>query len=408
MKNPIVFLTALMFLFLSGKFCLGSPLQTKTAIGTVVDESGAPVPNVNVSVAGSEFYLTDAQGSFKMAVNKKLTLPFKVVVIKEGYQLKTFTLADSELEIEIVVKKVPVLKTIAIRFQEENKKAIQETKVTIDGDAYKTDRQGKVVLENGIPFSKKSTLSIEGYQVQGTGYNEKENVFEVSASKKAKAEPVQTTEKEKEVITVVETDTLSQELLSKKVFMEYKGGVEEVTKEIIAEQIRVEGNNEKIRNEILNITERLQKEKNLSPEQRKELNNQVINMETMVLENTKAFEKSQERTNFLILKLKSAISEKDFKYEQALKKIALVEKENRITERKFRRNLIIFSIITCTLLLLAIVFYSIARKMRNHRKELMQSNQEMLGIKDLLAKRTEELQAQAVLIEEQQKQLGKR
>jgi len=123
------------------------------------------------------------------------------------------------------------------------------------------------------------------------------------------------------------TDSLSTEKLNQKVYKEYKDGFEEVTKELIAEQIRVEGNNEKIRNEILGITKRLENEKNLNPEQRKELNRQVEKMEIMVLENTKAFQKSQERTNLLILKLKSAINEKDLIYEQALKKIALIEKE---------------------------------------------------------------------------------
>jgi membrane protein insertase Oxa1/YidC/SpoIIIJ len=107
---------------------------------------------------------------------------------------------------------------------------------------------------------------------------------------------------------------------------------------------------------------------------------QVVKMENMVIENTLSFQKSQERTNFLILKLKNTISEKDSIYVKALKKIALVEKDNRITTRKSNRNLIIFSIITCALLILAMVFYTIATKMRKQRRELMKLNMEMQTI----------------------------
>ena len=203
-------------------------------------------------------------------------------------------------------------------------------------------------------------------------------------------------------------DSISANNLKQKItYEQYKGGIEEVTMQIKAEQLRVEGNNKKIRDEIIAITDRLKTEKNLSPEQRKDLKSQVDRMEAIVLENTLAFQKSQERTNFLILNLKNIISEKDSNYSNALKKIAVVEKENRITARKFKRNLIIFSIITIALLILAIVFYSIAVKMRKQRKALLKTNKEMLGIKELLEIKINEMNAKNELIAEQNKLLGK-
>jgi hypothetical protein len=193
-------------------------------------------------------------------------------------------------------------------------------------------------------------------------------------------------------------DTLPRKSLNEQVFEQYKGDFDELTNQIIAERIRVEGSNKKIRDEIIAITDRLQNEKNLTKAQRKSLQKYVEKLETTLLENTIAFQKSQERTNFLISKLKNIIAEKDAINTKALERIKVVEKENRITQRKFKRNLIVFSIITCALLLLAIVFYSIAVKMRKQKKELMKSNEEMEGIKEQLAK-------SLILIEEQKKQI---
>jgi hypothetical protein len=398
MKKLFTYSVLILQTFLSFSI-LASSLQNNTIIGSVIDEAGVPVQNVKVSVAGSEFYTSDAQGKFKMNPKKKLMMPFDIDIIKKGFKLEEFSFDDSDNEIEVILKKVGLAeeKEVTVRFFDKNQE-LKNTKVTIDGKNYITDKRGIVLLKS--QFSEKSKVSAEGYDLAGIVYNEKEKVFKVSENKKV-VEHVSTEPKEEAVLENEKTDdTLSPKELSEKVFKQYQGDFDELTNEIIAERIRVEGNNKKIRDEIVAITNRLQNEKNLTKEQRVALQKYVEKLENTLLENTIAFQKSQERTNFLISRLKNIIMEKDSINAQALKKNAVVEKQLRITERKFKRNLIVFSIITAALLLLAIVFYSIAVKMRKQKRELMKSNEEMQGIKDRLAVSLE-------LIEEQKKQLGR-
>ncbi len=376
--------------------------------GKVITEDGLPIKNVKILVAESAYNLSDSEGNFNFYSNKKLTMPFKVTIIKEGFQMKTFSLSESGTDIEIIIEKNSkgLGKEISIKFYDDKKNTLNNVKVTIDGYRYLTDNKGFILTKR--PFLEKSIVLVEGYEVAEINFNEIKKIVEVSSIKNTNAPSVK-------AITSIKNqdkndkllDTISQESLKQKITYEaYKGGIEEVTMQIKAEQIRVEGNNKKIRDEIITITDRLKNEKNLSDEQRNELKGQVNRMESIVLENTIAFQKSQERTNFLILNLKNIISEKDSNYNNALKKIAFVEKENRITVRKFNRNLIIFSIISIALLILAMVFYAIAVKMRKQRKELIKSNKEMLGVKELLELKLLEMNVQRQLIEEQQQRLS--
>jgi hypothetical protein len=400
MRNLFIY-SVLILQFLSIFSSLGSSLQNNIVIGTVIDEDGVPVQNAKVSVAGSEFYISDAKGQFKMNPKKKLMMPFDVDIIKKGFKLEEFTLSDSENEIEVILKKVGKAEEneVVARIFDSNQQVLKNAKVVIDGKNYITDKNGNVSVK--APLSEKSKVTMEGYELAGIAYNEKEKIFKISENKKAvqnianeTGEPI-TLEKNTSADTV-----LSQKDLNEQVFKQYQGDFDDLTNEIIAERIRVEGNNKKIRDEIVGLTNRLQNEKNLTKEQRLALQKNVAKLEATLLENTIAFEKSQERTNFLISKLKNIIMEKDSINIKALEKIAVVEKQQRITERKFKRNLIVFSIITAALLLLAIVFYSIAVKMRKQKKALMKSNEEMHGIKEQLA-------VSLKLIEEQKQQLGK-
>jgi hypothetical protein len=402
MKKLFIY-SLLILQILLGFSVLGSSLQNNVVIGNVTDEAGVPVQNVKVSVAGSEFYISDAQGKFKMNPKKKLMMPFDIEIIKKGFKLEEFSFDDSDNELEVILKKTGQTEEnlVTVRFFDKNLE-LKNAKVTIDGLNYTTDKRGDVSLKS--QFSEKSKVMVEGYDLAGITYSEKEKIFKVAENKKAKGnvqtEIRETIAPEEENEEDDKEDTLSPQQLSEKVFKQYQGDFDELTNEIIAERIRVEGNNKKIRDEIVAITTRLQNEKNLTKEQRVALQKYVEKLENTLLENTIAFQKSQERTNFLISRLKNIIMEKDSINAQALKKNIVVEKKLRITERKAKRNLIVFSIITAALLLLAIVFYSIAVKMRKQRRALMKSNEEMQGIKDQLAVSLD-------IIEEQKKQLGR-
>jgi len=158
----------------------------------------------------------------------------------------------------------------------------------------------------------------------------------------------------------------------------------------LEERKRLEDSNEKIQEEINKITARLRDEQNLTKAQRKDLQAYLERLNNILKENSIAFHKSQEKTTFLIHKLQAALAQKDSINIATLKRAEKAEKERNITDRKFRRNLIVFSIITCALLILAVVFYAIAAKMKKQRKDLLKANEELQRIKQNMPHTMEE------------------
>jgi signal transduction histidine kinase len=177
-------------------------------------------------------------------------------------------------------------------------------------------------------------------------------------------------------------------------FEKYKEEINQIVADLKEERRRLEESNKKIQNDIQNISDRLSKEKNLSPEQREELQAHALTLEKQMRENTMAFSRNQEKTAKLINTLREVILEKDALIKEA-------ERKREIAEKKLNRNLIIFSIISFALLLLAIVFYTIAYKMRKQKNDLIISNSELIKARNELFEKMEEVNVQKDIIKAQ-------
>jgi signal transduction histidine kinase len=189
------------------------------------------------------------------------------------------------------------------------------------------------------------------------------------------------------------------------VLNKYKEDFSRISDDILKEKVRLERKNFEISKEINEITNKLKTEKNISVKQRAELQRYLVSLESALNDNQLAFLRAEERTQGLIFKLKKIILQKDSINLIANQKMLVAEKDKLTLEKKFRRNLIVFSVVTFILILFALVFYLIAEKFKKQKKQIQGVNRELEAVKNDLEQHVEEVDRQKEQIEEKNKQL---
>lgn len=315
--------------------------SSDTLSGKIESESGEPVANVHVVISKKYSGKSDENGMFRIFHSIPLSMPLDVKIKDSGYHLNEYIFLEDENFLEVYVK---VLK----------KKP--DPIVQIEPEPVR-----KVVAEEKAP---KDSV--------------KEDVI-------AELPPL-------------EDSILDPEIPKTAQFEQYKDEINNVVADLKEERKRIEENNKAIQQEIVRISEKLNNEENLTDEQRAELEKYILTLERTVQENNEAFAKAQERTSVLIGKLKEVIAEKDAQ-------IAKVEQEKALVEKRLNRNIVIFSIISFSLLLLAVVFYTIAYKMKNQKRNLIIANSELMKSQNELKEKMDEMDTHRKIIEEQNEKL---
>lgn len=250
----------------------------------------------------------------------------------------------------------------------------------------KSNGKGEFMLLVG-PLSEIEKLKVrliaDGFQLKDYSYPD-DNYLEIIAKKADPLIAQAEKEKLKELNLPVDLVDPVDSVLASNNFVQYKDAISQVVEDLKTERKRIEESNRKIQEDILQISEKLKTEKNLSPLERQELEEYISTLENTINENNAAVAKAQQKTAELLSVLKTVIMEKDAQ-------IAKIEKEKEIAQKKLNRNLIIFSIITLSLLLLAIVFYIIASRMKKQKKELETINKDLLLQKDVITEQNEKL-----------------
>jgi hypothetical protein len=368
----------------------------------VLDEKEAPVSDVKVFIEGNGPFVSNKSGTFNFLPSKKLVLPFNLRIDKHGFELEEFMYMESDREIEVRLKK-------ATTFQNEFSLMIlignfptPNLTFNYNGKNYTTDKGGNVRIPEKKFDEKK--LVVNEYKIQKV--SDIKNVYhihlvstkpepvskETNASKtpitveKEQAHPVTTSSKPQVIDSVKQvtqdSTSIQQEQLQEKVFKQYQQEFDNLSVDVIAERERLLETNRKIRGEIERLTSKLQNEKNLSPEQRNKLKKNIEELEKNLIENTIAYNQAEEKTLGLIQNLKLMVMQKDSINAMNLKKLKLEEEKRILAEKKTKRTLYIFTIITSSLVFLAMTFYLIARRMKQQKAALVKANEEMKKLKE--------------------------
>lgn len=384
---------------------IGYALPVDSVKVVVIDDKDKPVSAAKVSIEGSRFFLTNKSGIFKFRPAKELEMPIKVVLDKSGFVIDEFIFYEEDKEIEIRVKKNEYfLKELIIKLLNDSGAVMVNQILVYAGEDYHTDKKGiaRIPKKRFVP----EDFFVEGYNLDKINFAEKEQTYVLTLVPEVVELPKPAlAENNKDTMTMEKILTLSQEQLDSMIFDRYKEEFEKISAEIVEERKRLVESNSKIRDEIDHITNKLRNEKNLTDEQRVELQKYVGKLERSLIENSLAYNKAEEKTMSFIERLKFIIMQKDSINYIAIKKLQAAERQRIQAEKKAKRTIVISSIIAVALLLLAVVFYSIARKMRKQKRQLEISNDELSNMKDTLSEKLIESDKQKAMIEEQNQQL---
>ncbi len=328
-------------LFLAFYCCIGSffafaaPSDTITV--KVKDELDKPIKGLKLFVHHYPAFYTDAQGVYFLKVKEELEMPFEVLTDSKDFDIVKFSYYKDHKELLVKTRRKAgstgnAVNTIASTAESR----LLETKKKNQTAAHSTD------------LAVQKTIGPEHQQI-----------------KAPIAEP--------------------------NIYAQYKGDFEKLTHEIYLERERLVANNTHIKNEISIITQRLDKEKDLTEAERTLLKAYLKKLEYEFEQNGIAFRKAEEQTKVLIDRLKMMLLEKDSINAITATKLRIEQEKRVVAEKRNTRSFTIFSIITLFLLLLAVSFYSIARKMRKQRTSLLRSNHELNEQKKLIEEQNQQL-----------------
>lgn len=319
------------FLVLYGLLCsflaFAAPADTLTV--KVKDDLDKPIKGIKLFVHSCPAFYTDAQGTYLLKVKEELEMPFEVLTDSKEYEILKFSYYKSHQELLVKVIK-----------RKAGAPPLQTASSAATERSYPVAQNQKATQTATAPVIEKKSAAAD--------------------------QPVNT-------------------------YARYKEDFEKLTHEIYVERERLVLNNEHIKQEIARITQRLDKERNLSAAERAQLKAYLKQLEYEFEQNGIAFRKAEEQTKVLIGRLKMMLLEKDSINAITATKLRIEQEKRVVAEKRNARSFTIFSIITLFLLLLAISFYSIARKMRKQRSSLLQSNQELSEQKKLIEEQNQQL-----------------
>ena len=303
----------------------------------VKDEIDKPIKGLKLFVHSYPAFYSDAKGIHLLKVKEELEMPFEVWTDSKEYEILKFSYYKDHKELLVKVK-------------------LQNSPNPVKWNS-------GVTKQTGNPFEETIKTTILS--------NPSNNLVE------------RTIGPEHQQIKAPDEEV--------NIYAQYKGDFEKLTHEIYLERERLVLNNEHLKEEISTITQRLDKEKNLTAAERAQLKAYLKKLEYEFEQNGIAFRKAEEQTKVLIDRLKMMLVEKDSINAITANKLKIEQEKRVFAEKRNTRSFTIFSIITLFLLLLAVSFYSIARKMRKQRTSLLLSNQELSEQKKLVEEQNQQL-----------------
>lgn len=367
-------------------FCLGALLahgQTGTGIRVqVVDQEGKPLATEAISIQNSDYYLPDANGEFFLG-QQQLKLPVRASFRNEKLEILEIAYFEEEGRLQVKVSRVYGDDDVVLMaFYSEDGGSMERVNIRFKGMVYKTNGDGEIFFQDPVRYAP-GLIEAKGYVVLD------EKLDSWSHRLKVMLRPLPVAE-------VVVEDT---------VMLSYEADFDRIAREIEKERILYEEKNHEIRSEILKIRDNLINEEDIKPEQRLELKRYLGNMEKALLQNSEAIRQSEERTKEAISKLRMIIMEKDSINIVAQGKILQMEEEQAATEQSYRQQITIYSSVIALLVIITLVIYIFAVKLRRQKHWLKEVNRRLKRMQEELTFSLQELNMRKAQIEDHNNQL---
>jgi serine phosphatase RsbU (regulator of sigma subunit) len=388
--------------------------QEITVKGHTLDERGKPVGNVNVVIDKMRFTST-VNGLFQVYL-KSGNVPTNVSASKEGLSIKDWKYdeANQVLNITMHAKQNLLRGEVRNRFNEHISNVFVTIKGITDNKPAKSNYDGKfsIVLPNDYQINNSTLFFIDGLPVENKDISFKDNNHYVILIKPKTPKEAEAAKKEEE--GKVE-DIKANIRLKKKEEVKKDNSVEtewnytedfKKINEDLAEQGRmVAESNEKLRNDLNVITDKLKTESNKS--RRVSIGIEVDSLGKKLEQNKEVYLQSQKKTLEVITKLKQELLAKDSVTSATQEQLEELKVRSEQAEQKFQRNILIASSLIIFLLFLAIVFYFISRRIQKQNKQISYQTQELSNAYQEIKVQNDTLESQKKTLESQKSILEK-
>jgi serine phosphatase RsbU (regulator of sigma subunit) len=411
--NRLVYFTIFFsFFFFTSHFVFAQ--EEFTIKGQTIDENGKPIGNVKVMI-DKEIVTSTGTGIFQIHLSKGIT-PTKIIASKVGLTLKDWKYDEQGKKMTIILQS----RNNILRGEVRNKSnaEVGGVYVTIQGindnKPAKTNFDGKftIILPNDYKANESTPFFIDGLPVESKEVSFKDENHYVTLRKpkaiKEKQTEEATTEQEEEtndhtIVKMKEKNTTN----NKKVPAEfnYREEFEKLNKDLDNQRRMITESNEKVREDLSRITDKV-KESGASVN-RANIRDQMSSLELQLAVNNKAYTESQQKTNEVIEKLKMELMEKDSLNSLTQGKLEVVTAEKAQAEERFNRNILIASALIVFLLILAVIFYFVGKRIQKQSKQISIQAQELTHAYQEIKNTNKTLESQKMVLEDQKSVLEK-
>lgn len=347
----------------------------------VVDQKGQPLAGEDISIQNSDYYQTNAKGEFLLN-QEKLKMPVRASFRNDKLEILDIAYFEEEGRLQVNANRVyRDDDIIMITLYGEDGSSVHKLNFRYKGVLYKTNDEGEIIFPEPLRYVP-GGIEARGYEI----IDEKLDSWSHRLKVMLKPLPVE---------EFVAEDT---------VMLSYEADFDRISREIEKERILYEEKNHEIRSEILKIRDNLIHEE-VKPEQRVELKRYLGNMEKALEQNSEAIRQSEDRTREAIAKLRLIIMEKDSINQVAQGRILQMEEEQAIAEENYRQKITIYTSIIVMLIVIALVIYIFAIKLRRQKHWLAEVNRRLKTVQMELTGSLQEINLRKAQIEDHNNQL---
>jgi len=366
-------------------------------LGKAFDEYGKPLTNTDVVLRSADPAITaktNNKGVFSMhipsyvRVNKQSD--FLIAgrkVIPEGIK---FEEKGGILNLSLPIKMQKI-----IVFDDASER-IPNLPININQQSFATDDNGE--LSTRLGDKKDNVFEAKDLEVQEVKYLPADQVIMVYmkqieiTEQNSIAEAEEGEDSEEDLLATKKTEDLVET---------YGKDFNYIINELeLEKQLLIERSNQ-LRTEMEKVAAKMSSEEELSPAEKESLQSYMKQLEEQLIENDLAYEEAQLKTKEIIDKMKLAMMSKDSIFHVTEEKLEEVVHEKQLVEEELKRDIIIFSVVACSLVAILGVTLISSRRIKKQRNELAIVNERLHEAQEELLRNVDEINKQNREIKEQ-------
>lgn len=360
--------------------------------GVLKDNQDQPIVNTKIvlsKINPTKPALTNGKGQFSIDIMEGAdeSQPGDLFVNDKQMPAGSFTLDNGKIKIDpnvllpekkeavqnnVALKQAEVLETKKInkiRVMDAGGNALQRQKITVNQKDYFTDDNGEVTVSHDL--HKDTRLAIEGFKM---------TILPTEAYLLVRVELMPSDE-------ASGSSQVIEDIINESAIVDVSGDYKEKFNNLITD-LEVQKRmlvqlTEQTRIEIVEITNRLLNDKDISPAEKKELAEKRTILEQMLVDNELKYQEAINQTKIALDSMRSVLSAKD---ELSSVQQKAIEKEKDDAYRTY----IIFSVIALSLVIVVVTFFITNRRVKKEHEELEKTSAALeSSLKDVITAKNE-------------------